>query len=116
MLPQDIKKQYDTSRARAEAEAAQRKRAAYTAMPKLRQIDEEIRQVSFNRGLELIKAENRDQVRRDTAEKLAALYAERARMLSERGMSTDDLLPRYACENAPTRATLKTGSFARAHG
>lgn len=47
-------------------------------MPKLRQIDEEIRQVSFNRGLELIKAENRDQVRRDTAEKLAALYAERA--------------------------------------
>lgn len=77
MLPQDIKKQYDTSRARAEAEAAQRKHAAYTAMPRLRQIDEEIRQVSFNRGLELIKAENRDQVRRDTAEKLAALYAER---------------------------------------
>ena len=75
MLPQDIKKQYDTSRARAEAEAAQRKHAAYTAMPKLRQIDEEIRQVSFNRGLELIKAENRNQVKKDTAEKLAALYA-----------------------------------------
>lgn len=48
MLPQDIKKQYDTSRARAEAEAAQRKHAAYTAMPKLRQIDEEIRQVSLS--------------------------------------------------------------------
>ena len=111
MLPQDIKKQYDTSRARAEAEAAQRKHAAYTAMPKLRQIDEEIRQVSFNRGLELIKAENRDQVRRDTAEKLAALYAERARMLSERGMSMDDLLPRYACEKCSDTGYLENGEL-----
>ena len=111
MLPQDIKKQYDTSRARAEAEAAQRKHAAYIAMPKLRQIDEEIRQVSFNRGLELIKAENRDQVRRDTAEKLAALYAERARMLSERGMSMDDLLPRYACEKCSDTGYLENGEL-----
>ena len=111
MLPQDIKKQYDTSRARAEAEAAQRKHAAYTAMPRLRQIDEEIRQVSFNRGLELIKAENRDQVRRDTAEKLAALYAERARMLSERGMSMDDLLPRYACEKCSDTGYLENGEL-----
>lgn len=111
MLPQDIKKQYDTSRARAEAEAAQRKRAAYTAMPRLRQIDEEIRQVSFNRGLELIKAENRDQVKKDTAEKLAALYAERARMLSERGMSMDDLLPRYACEKCSDTGYLENGEL-----
>ena len=111
MLPQDIKKQYDTSRARAEAEAAQRKHAAYTAMPKLRQIDEEIRQVSFNRGLELIKAENRDQVKKDTAEKLAALYAERARMLSERGMSMEDLLPRYACEKCSDTGYLENGEL-----
>ena len=111
MLPQDIKKQYDTSRARAEAEAAQRKHAAYTAMPKLRQIDEEIRQVSFNRGLELIKAENRDQVKKDTAEKLAALYAERARMLSERGMSMNDLLPRYACEKCSDTGYLENGEL-----
>ena len=80
-------------------------------MPKLRQIDEEIRQVSFNRGLELIKAENRDQVRRDTAEKLAALYAERARMLSERGMSMDDLLPRYACEKCSDTGYLENGEL-----
>ena len=111
MLPQDIKKQYDTSRARAEAEAAQRKHAAYTAMPKLRQIDEEIRQVSFNRGLELIKAENRDKVKKATAEKLAALYAERARMLSERGMSMEDLLPRYACEKCSDTGYLENGEL-----
>ncbi len=111
MLPQDIKKQYDTSRARAQAEAAQRRNAAYRAVPRLRQIDEEIKQVSFNRGIELLKAENRELVRQQTADRLSGLYAQRAALLNECGMSINDLMPHYACQKCSDTGYLESGEL-----
>ena len=73
MLPEDIQKQYDISRKRAIDEAEKRKEMAYRAWPRLKEIDGEIRDISFKLGIELVNAKDRDAVRHRTAEKLELL-------------------------------------------
>ena len=81
MLPEDIQKQYDISRKRAIDEAEKRKEMAYRAWPRLKEIDGEIRDISFKLGIELVNAKDRDAVRHRTAEKLELLSRERNELL-----------------------------------
>lgn len=111
MLPQDIQKQYDASRARALAEAQQRIDAAHKAAPRIKQIDEELRRVSFEMGPELLKAADRDAVRRNTAQKLAELQIEREGLLNALGLSAESLKPHYACEKCSDTGYLPGGEL-----
>jgi DNA replication protein DnaC len=111
MLPQDIKKQYDASRERAEEQARQRREEAYAAVPELRRIEDELKRVSFEMGPRLVSATDREAVRRETATRLSELYAKRDALLSENGKDAKSLLPRYSCEKCSDSGYLPGGEL-----
>lgn len=111
MLPQDLQKQYDTSRRRAEAEAAERVREAYAAVPELKGIDDEMMEVAFNMGIELVKAADRAAVKRAAEERLLSLRLRRSELLRAAHISEEGLKPRYGCEMCGDSGYLESGEL-----
>lgn len=111
MLPEDIQKQYDISRKRAIDEAEKRKEMAYRASPRLKEIDGEIRDISFKLGIELVNAKDRDAVRHRTAEKLELLTRERNELLKQNKLDGSCLKPRYNCPKCGDTGFLPNGGL-----
>ena len=86
--------QYRMSRERAERQAAERREAAYTALPRLKEIAEERREAAFEAGLAIMGG-------RDAAElrsKVELLNEEEQRLLLSAGLPPDYMLPHYRCK------------------
>ncbi len=111
MLPRDLQLQYDTSRRRAQEDARQRTLAAYAAIPELRGIDDEMLDITFNMGIELVRSADREAVKRNAEERLSALKARRRELLSAAHISEESLMPHYECELCGDSGYLQNGEL-----
>lgn len=94
---QRILKEYREKRQAAILAAAENRAAAEARLPRLREIEEEQRSLAFELGLKLVKAADKDAVRRETQQKIDALCHEAQMLLAERGIAPDSLKPRFEC-------------------
>lgn len=92
---QKILTEYAERRARVTAERDERVRAAYSALPRLAEIDDEKKALTLSCGRALLAD---DPVRqRECRERIAALNSERAALLAASGMDETFLEPRWYC-------------------
>ena len=94
---QRILKEYREKRQAAILAAAENRAAAEARLPRLHEIEEEQRSLAFELGLKLVKAADKDAVRRETQQKIDALRHEAQMLLAERGIAPDSLKPRFEC-------------------
>lgn len=86
--------EYRMSRERAQREAAERREAAYAALPRLKGIAEERRRAAFEVGLAAVRGEDSSELRGE----VERLDDEERELLRSAGLPPDHLLPRYRCK------------------
>lgn len=98
MTLRELTYEYVKHRERAYAQRDERARAAYAAMPRLKEIDDERRQAAFSLGERLFNALDPERERKAVHEIVASLNAEEAALLEMNGLSADYLQPHFRCE------------------
>ncbi|HWR19643.1 MAG TPA: ATP-binding protein [Clostridia bacterium] len=98
MTLRELTYEYAKLRESAYALRDERARAAYAAIPRLKEIDDERRQAAFLLGEKLIRALDPEQERKAVNKIVASLNAEEAALLEMNGLSADYLKPHFHCE------------------
>ena len=86
--------EYRMSRERAEREARERREAACTAIPRLREIADQRRRLAFDTGLMIMRGEDSSELRN----KVEQLDKEELNLLLSAGLPPDHMLPHYRCK------------------
>ena len=86
--------EYRMSRERAEREARERREAACTAIPRLREIADQRRRLAFDTGLMIMRNEDSSELRN----KVEQLNKEELNLLLSAGLPPDHMLPHYRCK------------------
>ena len=86
--------EYRMSRERAEREAVERREAACTAIPRLREIADQRRRLAFDTGLMIMRGEDSSELRN----KVEQLDKEELNLLLSAGLPPDHMLPHYRCK------------------
>ena len=86
--------EYRMRRERAEREAGERREAACTAIPRLREIADQRRRLAFDTGLIIMRNEDSSELRN----KVEQLDKEELNLLLSAGLPPDHMLPHYRCK------------------
>lgn len=86
--------EYRMNRERAEREARERREAACTAIPRLREIADQRRRLAFDTGLMIMRGEDSSELRN----KVEQLDKEELNLLLSAGLPPDHMLPHYRCK------------------
>lgn len=113
MLPNELTNIMNARRESALGEAAERKRAAFAALPRLAEIEKERMETAFNLGIALVSGKDKESARKDAAEKLDALRFEQAKLLADNGLPPDYLEAKFTCPICSDRGVLDDGSLCR---
>ena len=94
----DVHKYYDMIRKRAEDEAAGKKKEIYTQIPKIKKIDEELRQCVMEVSKLLVSgSSDKERLTAAYQKKAGELSGQRAGLLLENGYGADYLDTKYRC-------------------
>ncbi|MCE5236246.1 MAG: ATP-binding protein [Eubacteriales bacterium] len=97
MTLRELEYEYARLREKAYAERDERARAAYAAVPRLKEIDDERRFAAFSLGERLYRANDPERERAAVAENIARLNEEENAILAMHRLEPDFLKPRYRC-------------------
>lgn len=103
----DIMREYERRRLRAEEEAADKKKSVSRSAPQLAELDEEIASLSVRRAKQCISGEA-DSLG-DLDLEIARISAKKRELLRGLGLTPEDLLPAYNCPDC--RDTGYVGAF-----
>ncbi len=98
MTLRELTYEYARLRERAFAERDERARAAYAAMPRLKEIEDERRQAAFSLGERLLRASDPEREREAVNGAVVRLNEEEAALLEMNGLKADYLKPHFQCE------------------
>ncbi len=98
LIPHEIKEEYAKKRTLALSESEEKKRALYALAPRLFEIAEERKELLFDMGIKLIRAEDKAAVKQETAQKVALLDVEEAQILAKNGITADYFTPNFSCK------------------
>ena len=96
-IPSELLYEYREIRAQALAECEERTRAAYEAIPRLKEIADIRMQLAFDLGKALFGAREPERIRNETQVAIDALKEEEMDILAQCGMPADYLKPRFRC-------------------
>ncbi len=96
-IPAELLYEYREIRAQALAECEERTRAAYAAIPRLKEIADIRTQSAFDLGKALFGAQEPERIQKETQAVIDALNKEEAEVLLHYGMPADYLKPCFRC-------------------
>lgn len=111
MLPAELTAYYIGARARALRKHQERRDEAYAAMPRLPQIEAEMKETAFGLGIGLRAVSDKAAYRQSIGEALASLSMERARLLADHGLPIDYLDIPYECSRCEDTGSLPDGTL-----
>ena len=97
MTLRELTYEYARLREKAERERDERARAAYAAIPRLKEIDGERRMAAFSLGERLRTSSDPQREREEVEAAIARLNTEESALLKLHGLNEDHLKPRYRC-------------------
>lgn len=107
----DRQKFYEKMRFKGEKETARRRDEVYTKVPKIAQIENELRTLGMEVGkMMLSDKENREEAVNMTKRRIRAKQDEKLRLLQEAGFSTDYMNDVYNCYKCKDTGILDNGS------
>lgn len=111
MLPRELTAHYARAREKAQALYEARRDEVCRALPRLAEIENEMREVAFNLALGLRTVEDKRSYRQSVDDALASLSRERARLLADNGLPPDYLNIPYACARCEDTGCLPDGTL-----
>lgn len=104
----DINRYYDYLREKAEEEADIRKAEVYKALPKIKEIDDQVAQLSYDLSVALIKG-NAEQEGKKIGSRMEELVEERAILLTENNYEMDYTDIKYKCDKCNDTGITELG-------
>lgn len=106
----EIMKYYEALRQKNEADAEERRRAVYDAVPRIREIEDELTDISSEMSKIIISDRvDRKSVTERLRNRMDALNTERAFLLTDNGFEIDHMDVKYRCPECRDTGMLETG-------
>lgn len=106
----EIMKYYETLQKLNESAAEERRRAVYDAVPRIKDIENEIKEISSEMSRIIISDRiDRKEAMAELRDKMDALNTERAFLLTDNGFEIDHMDVKYRCSECKDTGILETG-------
>lgn len=111
-----VRKLYEELRKRKEAELEERKRAIYASVPRIKEIDAELRKTSLEMSRLALNGNRDRRAERDKLNnKITELSGEKAYLLTEQNLPYDYLEMQYECKDCKDTGVLNNGERCRCY-
>ena len=106
----EISRYYEALRSKNEAEAEERRRAVYDAVPRIKEIEDELTDMSSQMSKIIISdSVDRKSFMEQLKRRMDALNTEKAFLLTDNGFETDHMDVKYRCPECRDTGMLETG-------
>lgn len=106
----EISRYYEALRSKNEAEAEERRRAVYDAVPKIKEIEDELTDMSSQMSKIIISdSVDRKSLMEQLKRRMDALNTEKAFLLTDNGFEIDHMDVKYRCPECRDTGMLETG-------
>lgn len=111
MLPRELTSYYSAAHAHALAVYEAKRRAAYEAIPRLAEIEDERREKAFHLAIGLHSAQDKAAYRKSVEDELETFSHEYAKLLADNGLPPDYLEIKYECARCQDTGYLPDGTL-----